>query len=67
MTSRPTLLLVCTLLGLAAASAATWVHAELIRHPDLSSVCDVSATVNCTQAYSSQYGKLAGAPLPSTR
>jgi protein-disulfide isomerase/uncharacterized membrane protein len=63
MTSRPTLLLVCTLLGLAAASAATWVHAELIRHPDLSSVCDVSATVNCTQAYSSPYGKLAGMPV----
>ena len=48
MTSRATLLLAFTLLGLAAASAATWVHAELVRHPDLSSVCDVSATVNCT-------------------
>jgi protein-disulfide isomerase/uncharacterized membrane protein len=63
MTSRATFLLACTLTGLAAASAATWVHAELIRHPDLSSVCDVSATVNCTQAYSSAYGKLAGVPV----
>ena len=63
MTSRATLLLACTLLGLAAASAATWVHAELVRHPDLSSVCDVSATVNCTQAYGSAYGKLAGVPV----
>jgi protein-disulfide isomerase/uncharacterized membrane protein len=63
MTSRATLLLVCTLLGLAAASAATWVHAELVRYPDLSSVCDVSATVNCTQAYSSAYGKLGGVPV----
>jgi protein-disulfide isomerase/uncharacterized membrane protein len=63
MMSRATLLLACTLTGLAAATAATWVHAELIRHPDLSSVCDVSATVNCTQAYSSAYGKLAGVPV----
>jgi protein-disulfide isomerase len=63
MTSRAILLLAFTLLGLAAASAATWVHAELVRHPDLSSVCDVSATVNCTQAYSSAYGKLAGVPV----
>ena len=63
MTSRATLLLACTLLGLAAASAATWVHAELVRHPDLSSVCDVTATVNCTQAYASTYGKLAGVPV----
>ena len=59
MTSRATLLLACTLLGLAAASAATWVHAELVRHPDLASVCDVSATVNCTDAY----GKLWGVPV----
>jgi len=63
MTSRATLLLVCTLLGLVAASAATWVHAELVRHPDLASVCDVNATVNCTHAYSSAYGKLAGVPV----
>ena len=63
MTSRATLLLACTFLGLAAASAATWVHAELVRHPDLTSVCDVNATVNCTQAYSSAYGKLAGVPV----
>jgi uncharacterized membrane protein/protein-disulfide isomerase len=63
MTSRATLLLVFTLLGLVAASAATWVHADLVRHPDLSSVCDVSATVNCTEAYSSAYGKLLGVPV----
>jgi len=63
MTSRSTLLLAFTLLGLAAASAATWVHAELVRHPNLSSVCDVSATINCTDAYSSVYGKVAGIPV----
>ena len=63
MTSRSTLLLACTLLGLAAASAATWVHAELVRHPNLSSVCDVSATINCTDAYSSVYGKVVGVPV----
>src|SRR5690349_10920885 len=63
MTSRAPLLLAFTLLGLAAASAATWVHADLVRNPDLSSVCDVSATVNCTDAYSSSYGKLGGVPV----
>jgi protein-disulfide isomerase/uncharacterized membrane protein len=63
MTSRAYLLFACTLLGLAAASAATWVHADLVRHPDLSSVCDVSAVVNCTDAYSSPYGKLFGVPV----
>jgi len=63
MTSRAILLLAFTLLGLAAASAATWVHAGLVRHPDLSSVCDMSATVNCTTAYSSAYGKLGGVPV----
>lgn len=63
MTSRATLLLVFTLVGLAAASAATWVHADLVLHPDLSSVCDVSETVNCTTAYGSAYGKLGGIPV----
>ncbi|MEO5820798.1 MAG: vitamin K epoxide reductase family protein, partial [Vicinamibacteraceae bacterium] len=63
MTSRATFLLFFALLGLAAASAATWVHADLVRHPDLSSVCDISATVNCTEAYSSAYGKLGGVPV----
>jgi uncharacterized membrane protein/protein-disulfide isomerase len=63
MTSRATLLLAFTLLGLGAASAATWVHADLVRHPDLTSVCDVSATVNCTEAYGSAYGKLGGMPV----
>jgi uncharacterized membrane protein/protein-disulfide isomerase len=63
MKSRATFLLIFTLVGLAAALAATWVHAELVRHPDLSSVCDVSATVNCTDAYSSSYGKVAGVPV----
>ena len=63
MTSRATFLLAFTLLGLAASSAAAWVHADLVRHPDLSSVCDVSATVNCTEAYSSAYGKLGGVPV----
>ncbi len=63
MTSRATLLLAFTLLGLAAASAATWVHADLVRHPDVTSVCDVSETVNCTTAYGSAYGKLGGIPV----
>jgi uncharacterized membrane protein/protein-disulfide isomerase len=63
MTSRAILLLVFTLVGLTASAAATWVHADLVRHPDAASVCDVSATVNCTDAYSSAYGKLFGVPV----
>jgi uncharacterized membrane protein/protein-disulfide isomerase len=63
MTSRATLLLLFTLLGLGASTVASWVHAEHVRHPDLTSVCDVSATVNCTEAYSSAYAKVGQVPV----
>src|SRR4026209_2472629 len=48
------------LLGLAASSAATYVHYNLIQNPDYSSFCDINATVSCKAAYLSRYGSGAG-------
>ncbi|HTI38408.1 MAG TPA: vitamin K epoxide reductase family protein [Vicinamibacterales bacterium] len=50
-------------LGLAASSAATWVHYHLIVNPDYTSFCDVNATVSCRQAYLSRYGSIGGVPV----
>lgn len=57
------LLVAFGLLGLAASSAATWVHYHLIRNPDYSSFCDINATVSCKTAYLSRYGSLGGVPV----
>lgn len=60
--SRP-LLLAFSALGLGASAAASYVHYRLLTDPSYTSVCDVSATVNCTEAYSSQYGSFMGVPV----
>ena len=39
------------LLGLAASTAATYVHYNLIKNPDYRSFCDINATVSCKAAY----------------
>ena len=57
------LLVACALLGLAASSAATYVHYNLIQNPDYSSFCDINATVSCKAAYLSRYGSVAGVPV----
>ena len=57
------LLLVFALLGLAASGAAAYVHYNLIRNPDYSSFCDISARVSCRAAYLSSYGSFAGVPV----
>src|SRR5262249_18200702 len=57
------LLLAFALLGLAASSAATYVHYNLIRNPDYSSFCDINAAVSCKAAYLSRYGSVAGVPV----
>src|ERR1700674_2510694 len=57
------LALVCALAGLAASGAAAYVHYHLLRDPSYLSFCDVSATVSCTQVYSSRYGTLGGIPV----
>lgn len=51
------------LLGFCASAASTWVHYKLIRNPDYSSVCDVTSTISCTEAYLSPYGALLGVPV----
>lgn len=64
MTARArTLLLLFAALGLAASSASTYVHHRLLTDPAYSSVCDISATVSCTEAYLSRYGTLWGVPV----
>lgn len=52
-----------SLLGLAASSASAWVHYRLLNDPTYSSVCDVSSTVSCTDAYASRFGSVAGVPV----
>ena len=57
------LLLVFALIGLAAASVSSYVHYQLLTQPAYESFCDVSSTVNCAQAYTSQYGSFLGVPV----
>ena len=64
MSSRTrTLLLVFALVGLAAATASSYVHYKLLTDPSYASFCDVNATVSCTQAYTSEYGSFRGVPV----
>lgn len=64
MSSRSrTLLLAFALLGLGASSVSSYVHYNLLTNPAYSSFCDVSATVSCTEAYTSQYGSFLGVPV----
>ena len=63
MTLRQKLLLAFGILGLAASSMSSYVHYRLLTDPSYTSFCDVSSTVNCTQAYLSPYGTLWGVPV----
>ena len=56
-------LTVSALVGLGFSSASTWVHHRLLRDPLYSSVCDVNATFNCTEAYTSRFGSIGGIPV----
>lgn len=57
------LLVAFSLLGLAASSAATYVHYNLIQNPDYASFCDFNSVVSCTDAYRSRYGSIGGVPV----
>ncbi len=57
------LALVCALVGLGASLAAAYTHYRLIVDPSYLSFCDVSATVSCTQVYSSRFGSFGGIPV----
>jgi uncharacterized membrane protein len=55
--------LVSAVAGLAASVAAAYVHYHLLRDPGYLSFCDISATMSCTQVYSSVYGVMFGVPV----
>ena len=50
-------------LGLAMASASTWVHYRLLNDPTYTSFCDMNASFSCTEAYSSRFGSIGGVPV----
>lgn len=50
-------------LGLGASAMSTYVHYQLLTSPGYTSVCDVSTTVTCTDAYLSEYGSFWGVPV----
>jgi uncharacterized membrane protein/protein-disulfide isomerase len=56
-------LVLFSLLGLGASIWALIVHYQLIVDPNYSSVCDVSATVSCTQVLASPYARIFGIPV----
>ena len=56
-------MIVLAAVGLAASAASSWVHLKLLTQPGYVSVCDINATVSCTQAYLSPYGSLFGVPV----
>lgn len=64
MTGRArTWLLLFGVAGLGASLASTWVHLQILLDPFYISVCDVNATVSCSQVYESRYGSFFGVPV----
>lgn len=59
-TSRAPWFAAFAVLGLAFSTAATWVHYKILNDPTYASFCDVNATFNCTDAYTSQFGAVGG-------
>lgn len=56
-------LTIAALAGMGFAAASAWVHYRILRDPLYSSICDVSATFSCTEAYTSRYGSIGGVPV----
>lgn len=61
--TRSAWLAALALLGLGFSAAATWVHYQILNDPTYASFCDVSATLNCTDAYTSRFGAVGGVPV----
>lgn len=57
------LCLAFALLGLGVSSVAGYIHYRILADPTYLSFCDVSATFNCTQVYSSRFGTWLGASV----
>ena len=51
---------VCALVGLAAATEAAYVHYRMFADPTYTAVCDINATISCTQVYASRFGTFQG-------
>lgn len=51
------------LLGFGFSAAASWVHYKILNDPMYASFCDVNATLNCTDAYTSRFGAFGGVPV----
>jgi uncharacterized membrane protein/protein-disulfide isomerase len=49
--------------GFGFATASTWVHYRILSDPLYASFCDVNATLNCTEAYTSRFGAFGGVPV----
>jgi uncharacterized membrane protein/protein-disulfide isomerase len=64
MSSRNRLLiLTLSLIGLAVASASTYVHHKVLTDASYISPCDINEKFNCSQVYLSQYGSVKGIPV----
>jgi uncharacterized membrane protein/protein-disulfide isomerase len=57
------LALAFALFGLGASTIAAYTHYRLLTDASYLSFCDVSATVSCTEAYSSRFGSVGGVPV----
>jgi uncharacterized membrane protein len=57
------LVLLCAVVGLLASGAAAYVHYRMLTDPTYVSFCDVSATVSCTEAYTSRFSTFHGIPV----
>ncbi len=55
--------LLCALVGLAVSGTAAYVHYRILFDPTYTSFCDVSATISCSQVYSSRFGIVRGIPV----
>src|SRR5947207_13386840 len=55
--------LLCSVIGLAASSAAAYTHYHLLYDPAYRSFCDVNETINCTQVYLSRFSTFRGIPV----
>lgn len=51
------------MLGLAASSAAAYVHYHLLFDPRYASFCDINTTFSCTDVYASRFGTVWGVPV----
>ena len=58
-----TLLIVFSILGLAASISSLYVHYQMLQDPAYSSFCDVSATVSCEAVLESRFATMFGVPV----